>query len=363
MPHEPGNLLPMTQTERDEMSRLLPRLRQDDFLREVASPLFGDSPTHHYDALRIEERLWEEETCWRERALAAWTLGFLELAPNEKRTAANALSRLVTNQMKAAGSGIGSRSVRAWGRAATFTVYGLSALMLVGNTWKILTTTTNLKDLLMYLFAIPIVGLMVGFMLSFFAFPIFWPFSVALDVKRSNFVRATAVTALGRLRVPESVGVLADALYSDYARIRQAAEPALMAVLPTLTPEHYGQLPANTVFSLHVLLGHVGNLYPRDKRREILMALLLEALAKVGDGRSVELVQYLANEISEFPRVRAAAAAALPILLQRREQEKARDMLLRASSAPQSQPAELLRPVSAQPETQIEQLLRPSQTE
>lgn len=356
--------LPLTFTEREEMLSVFIRLNEDDFLRQIAPPPFGDTLPASADTLRIIERLWEAETHWRERAFAAWTLGQMPLAPSEKQTAANALIRLVTNRMKTAGSGLGTRSLRALQRTAVLTTSGVAMLLTMMLLGRALTTPGMHSDEAFWMLISVPLSLIGGLAMSVYAFPVVLPFSLTLDAARTNFVRATAVTALGRLRVPETIGALAEALTDNNGRVRDAAEAALQAVLPTLTPAHYGQLGPEAVPSLCRALNYLYSISPYSNsqeavHREALLRALLEALGKVGDGRAVVLVEFLALQ-TEFPRVRDTASSVLPLLLERKEQENAREMLLRAASMPNPPSAELLRPASAHSETPSQELLRPS---
>src|SRR5262249_22483297 len=94
--------------------------------------------------------------------------------------------------------------------------------------------------------------------------PIGWTYLAYTYFKdsRANRVRAAVARALGRLRVPISVNALAEASIekgrlhqaSGDNKVRQAAWEALLDVLPTLTPDHYGKLRAQTVPNLCRLL-------------------------------------------------------------------------------------------------------------
>ena len=356
--------IPLTTAERDEILAIFVRLKEDDFLRKFAPPPYGDGAPANTDTLRIIERLWISETLWRERAFATWTLGRMHLAPSDKHTAANALVRLITNRMKTAGSGLRSRFWRAWLRTAKLTIAGYVALLLLFFLLDFMMNPQTLGTFAMRILILFPAAVIGGLFLSTFALPFALPLCLILDSARTNFVRATAVTALGRLGVPEQVGALADALVDNNRRVREAAEPALQAVLPLLTTAHYGQLSAGTVPGLCRALNHVFNITPfsgspEAKRREDLLLLLIEALGKVGDGSTVMLMEFLAKQ-TELPRVQNAAASVLPILLERKKQENARDMLLRASSLPVTPSAELLRPLATSAETKPQQLLRPS---
>jgi hypothetical protein len=152
---------------------------------------------------------------------------------------------------------------------------------------------------------------------------------------RINRVRLAAIEALGQLRAPEAVGALAGELFCQNARLRHAAESALLETLPALTPEHYGALPANAVPNLCGALAHPN---------ETLVLRVLEGLEKVGDGRAVRSVVRLAAP-RRLDAVRKAAARLLPILEERKRQETDRRILLRGAACPPEDGRQLVRPM------------------
>lgn len=357
--------IPITRAERDEILNVFLGLHEEDFLRRNAPPPFGDRIPVNADTPQIIERLWVSETRWRERAFAAWTLGQMDLAPSERSTAANALAHLITNRMRTSGTGLGSRALRALQRTAVLTTAGVTAVLLLFLFGCFVTSPLIDAEQLFWMFLSVPLAIVGGLACSVYVLPVVLPLSLALDAARNNFVRATAVTALGRLRVPERVGVLAQALVDGNGRVRDAAEVALHAVLPLLTVEHYGRLPADAVPGLCKALGHLYHIMPvsgsaEGARREHLLVLLVEALGRVGDGRAVPLMEWLAVE-SVLPRVQSAAAAVLPVLREREREESDRGALLRAVSTPVAAPQELLRSVTACAEGDPRQLLRPGQ--
>lgn len=191
--------------------------------------------------------------------------------------------------------------------------------------------------------------------------PLIIPASLMYDDSRLNRVRAAAATALGHLRLPESVSILAASVYDSPRgeqttgchRVRQAAARALPEVLAALTSEHYGRLPAETVPNLCRLLHHPSTALVRD---------VLEALEKVGDGRAVQPVERLIQR-GRNEAICARAEAILPALLERQRQEQAPHVLLRPTCKPETPSAHLLRPAQGTVESQPQQLLRASESD
>lgn len=361
MPHHENELLPLTQNERAEMFEVFAGLKESDALRKIAPPPFGPGFSTNAGVVKVIERLREPETQWQERAIAAWTLGRLSLTLEEKQKAASALRPLIGTRTSERGMNLICRLLR--GVQRTILVAGGAAMLVTLIAWLLLVSvdgaaTLNVSVLLdksLQLFYQASV-LAVGVCLA--SLPIALPLSILMDSTRTNFVRMTAVTALGRLGLPETVGTLAEACRDNHRRVRAAAEQSLFAVLPLLTVEHYGRLPVETVPRLLDVLSDLWVFTRTHPNREERMVGLMDALGKIGDGRAIEMVRGL-TEVTDLRRVRGKAQEILPILIARREQENSRGMLLRAASAPVSSPVELLRPVTSMTETAPEQLLRP----
>ena len=185
------------------------------------------------------------------------------------------------------------------------------------------------------------------------------PAFIILSRHRRKQLRLACAVTLRKLRQPESVRAFAVATRSrkEYDVI---AHNALLEILPLLTPEHYGRLEATSVPELTQLL-RTASLPPGTLiYSEPLCETVLDALAKIGDGRAVRPVQRLADKCRDR-KIREKAIEILPILLERRGREQAHSMLLRGASAPAASEKELLRAANSAPETAPELLLRASQ--
>jgi HEAT repeat protein len=192
--------------------------------------------------------------------------------------------------------------------------------------------------------------------LGMLSFPVLFPAFAILRSNRDTEVRLAFLEALERLREPHSVGALATAACHNYSQVSHAAERALLAVLPTLTDAHYGQLEADTIPNLCRILDGKRPCYPVSP--EALTLAILNAFEKIGDGRAIPSVRHIAS--ASYPACQEAAERLLPILIERQERDKNSGVLLRASEAPVSAPEELLRPAAATTTSAPEQLLRPS---
>jgi hypothetical protein len=202
------------------------------------------------------------------------------------------------------------------------------------------------------------VGAVAFVIATFSLFPVVLPLSWVTDAAYKLRLRAAAATALGRLRYPECLGVLADAAMENSATLREEAETALRATAAVLTAAHYGQLASDPVPSLCRLLNaRRRQLYAGHTRTEELVICLLEALAILGDSRALPVVQSIATD-GWTEAACQAARRTLPVLLERKQQETDRSSLLRGSRLPDTEPATLLRPATAET-VAPESLLRP----
>lgn len=191
---------------------------------------------------------------------------------------------------------------------------------------------------------------------------------------RLNAVRSQAATALGLLKCVPAIGDLARAL-GDRNRpgcsaVRQAALKALTELLPQVTPEHEGQMPAGAEQHLVNVLSQyeatdplvtTGGLKPAcetDETETALCAAMLRALGHIGGAASIPIANRL--QAPRFPEmIRAAAREVAPILTQRAQRRMDAARLLRPATAPGSPEDTLLRPVETAPSGDAGMLVRP----
>ena len=201
-------------------------------------------------------------------------------------------------------------------------------------------------------------------------------------VKREQAVRAAAQQCLHTLysrldfggpeKIPEYILRLFKAPSSPASPVTVHADSlyALIVLLPKLTRENYRQIlnPTERDRLCGLLdpatLGLYG-LYVYDKLK--LYREIVRTLERVGDIRAMNMLRHVA--VMEAPsdgakQLRAAAQEALRVLRQQVAKEKVSKTLLRASSAPDAQPDELLRAAApAESETAPDELLRASGTQ
>jgi HEAT repeat protein len=366
--------LPSRETEAAEQKRiaeLAAHLRYDNPLRPITRDVLKEAPLSPETIQFLIEilrnpslkPLWARETlAWisdqrrahpehTEREITAFILGRAPLDAAAKEAAADALARTLDNDrtidkritLANVGRGLasGTRFLAPVSAAIGLAIGACNALSYPGF------------GVLQYLAWTAIILIVLEVLLS--------PFFVGALLEQNwlhlSRMRAAAATALGHLRLPESVDSLARADNDDSPEVRDAAIHALDAVLPTLTPDHYGRLGSQTVPNLYRIL------YAGDESFKL---RVLAALEKVGDGRAIAPLKRVATRqlFGATERLSAEAARILPILEARQRQETERGTLLRGShAAPTATPDTLLRPAAEPSETPPEELLRPHSDE
>jgi hypothetical protein len=162
-------------------------------------------------------------------------------------------------------------------------------------------------------------------------------------------VRAEAARALGEVAMPGDIPALCEASREASATVHVEAKTALKELLSRLSDDDYRRVPSETTPGLCRLL----NDFDHD-----LICIVVEALAKVGDGRAAEPVQRLLRQYP-FPRTRVAAENALPILQERLRRQTDPTTLMRAVNDPVSPADSLLRPAAGAGSSASDLLPRP----
>ena len=157
--------------------------------------------------------------------------------------------------------------------------------------------------------------------------------------------------------IPESdvraIGPLLEAM--RLADMEGIPQRALKEMLPLLEPGDAVLFTDAHRHCLHLAL---------DDPNTDLVILLLKALEKIGDGRSISAVKRLANGSGRAridPQVLYAAQHCLPLLEARSVHDTANQTLLRASAIQPENGANLLRSVEQQSDTAPDELLHPIQ--
>lgn len=368
---------PIRQTEIDprlaletrEMQTLSQRLRAKNPVKQIAQRYFAGK----VEAGDVELLLFRLENNsanrWRERKLAAWILGAIPLNKSQKDLAAETLSRIVETSHK-------QDRLRTWGRfcyrsagyflsvALLFFLFAefvrLYAPSLMGFWVFIASLGRTILDPYMHLWDKLIDPMMrnTGFIIKAFVIaslyilipaPITLPLSLFIDRRNQNRVRATAATSLERLGELDALPALLSALRNSSGECFDAVAIAIKALLPNLTPEHFGTLRADVTPNLCYILENYKGGYTLE---------VLSAIEKVGDSRAIPTITRLINTTPDSD-VRDKAKKILPILEARKELETHSSQLLRASQQPDAT-HDLLRPAREKQDSDPDTLLRPS---
>jgi len=352
-----ATLVAMSDTERQEREILLRRLRRKGSFRESGASLFD---TDEVDSRKFAQllRLLQDPNpgCWKERILAAGTLGCASLKGERKQSAAQTLGEVLGNTEITAGERVLSRLAGSYGIAyliafSMMVVFSAYPLFLEFDRHGSESVLDFLGTILLTLLTIT----MGSGVLALLFYPFVSYAYAAVAVSRQNRIRAAAATALGRIGQPESVGVMARAWFDMRPTVRKAAHEALPTLLLSLTPDHYGHLTSDLTPNLCRALRQEAR--KEEPTSEAHALALLQALERVGDGRAVEPVQALTNP--PYPeRIQREAEKALLILEARRQQENDSKSLLRGAATPETKSGELLRAAVNFAEEKPEQLLR-----
>lgn len=345
-----------TEEEQKHIVSLVRRIRRNRPLRKLAQRcLEGEAvaSTVDFDMLK-RVVLGLEFVTWRERTVAAWLLGLIPQDEEQRRNAARWLCKVL-------GGTHPESQNEAWKEHSQGTLRYIGVVLLILLACGL--AGTIIHPLFIWIPIIVLFGIitLIPGMILFLLFvtcigAVLWAPIAIISELHFEQIRAAAITALGRLRVPESVSILSRSAWDGSPRVSEAAKVALRKVIPTLTPNHYGALSADTTPNLARLLHEWDVLYEQDEdfAREV-----LAALEKVGDGRAVKSVERIAEE-GPTEQLKQAAAAVLPILQERQQKEKDARLLLRAAQAPEDPSHILLRPAGGPPEADTQQLLRPA---
>ena len=174
---------------------------------------------------------------------------------------------------------------------------------------------------------------------------------------KANYKRSIlALTETGGLG---AMPILTGALWNIDPDIAEAVPPALIRLLPRITPENADLLPPEQRMNLCRLL-----LRAVEPNTELKLAALA-ALIQCGDEKTLQVLRSLLVNKGfrpHDPRLLEAVREQAPHLAARLEQERTNATMLRPASAPADPPQTLLRPAYGAAETPPQQLLRASDT-
>ncbi len=269
-------------------------------VRETAEQILADRNQMLESLNPLQRSLAQpEKRGWRERYVAAWSLGHARLHPALRKTAIETLTDLLAKRLEPSLT----HNIL---RAIWFTV--------------------------IFCFLIPLAPPLLT---------VYIPILVLFNRyyrKKSVLVRAEAARSLGEMEAVESLEILVYAIIKDRRVVRIESLRALYRVLPHLTSAHYGTLRSETIQSLCRIMAGT---------EENLAICILDAFSFIGDQITLPYVERLAagrGRARMEPRIQQAAAMALPNIHARILHGTASRTLLRASQMDQTRPDQLLRP-------------------
>ena len=265
---------------------------------------------------------------WADRARGYQALCTLALSPSERTQA----SHLLSHALQVTGAeGAGIRRVSH--ASALALLYGVAVGALIALASATFFATDTDPFLLRVLLSLSIGSAAAG-LFTVFATPLFW-FGLSLfETKGVRAIQRAAVSAASQIGGPECIAALNDHV-GYHTAIQAEALLAIKQILPTITPDCYGRLPANAGPTLCKMA---------ESFDEDLAWLAVDAIGRAGGGNCLEVITHIVHA-SPSKQVRTRAAAILPLLLERYDRETSAGTLLRPS---QSAPTEhLLLPIYA----------------
>jgi hypothetical protein len=269
-----------------------------------------------------------------ERELAVWCLGYIRVTPNESRSIVESLAEILNDPDPFRKW----RTLSEWVSLIGLTSVGLAAL--VSSIYGLLPSSVMarfaLASLLVFVGAILIPSKLLA---------------RTIDAEHGPYhrIRAAAATALGFRRDRHAISALAAALFDPKKLVRKSAALAYPDIAECVAAGPDEAPDERAALLLCRALGH--------SEERVLLATL-GALDRIGDGDCVGPVAKLAKE-SSSDAVRARAELLLPILEERRRNERAHGRLLRPAFSPAFSPESLLHPLPP-PSRSADSLVRPA---
>jgi len=159
-----------------------------------------------------------------------------------------------------------------------------------------------------------------------------------LNNDRNDLLRAACAETLGRLKVVESVGPLAERLFDPSLTVREAASMALLHILPMLEATDGGAMEQQAIVRLADALQHPNTL---------LVFKILEALNKIGTGCALPAVETIARE-GKTRQLQETARQVAVVLAARGKKEHEAQNLMRSTIGTQLNTESLMRPVNTE---------------
>ena len=303
-----------------EIRHLLSQFQRNSPVRSIAEDLLGGSLPRNSSCLPLFNALANGSlNYWREQIVAAWAMGRVPLNGQERDAAAGMLLDALERDEA---ESLWERFLRGlfWGYGIMFPVSLIGSVLLCSG-----------DSLLEWADVFPKMLFALGSFTSVFTAPFCLVYG-HIEQRRLAMLRAASAESLGRLRVIESIGPLAEGLFDSDPTVNEASAFALMEILPQLSEEDQGLIHHQSLHRLATALNHPNSL---------LVFKVLEALRVVGTGSTLAAVERVARE-GKTRGLREMAKEVMAVLEERRRREKESRHLVRPTIAPLQEMDELL---------------------
>ncbi len=315
-----------------EVGNLLTQFRRASPVRSIAESLLGNTYQPSTSTLPLfSARANSSSYHWREQVVSAWALARVPLDGQERDAAAGMLLETLERDEEET---LWERFLRGllWGYGTMLPLCLLGSLFICRS-----------GDNIEWADVFPQMLFLMGSLASVLTIPICVVYG-RLNSGHNDMLRAASAESLGRLRVLESIGPLAEKLFDPSITVREAAAFALLQILPKLEDADRGTIDQQSVAHLAEALSHPNTL---------LVFKILEALHKVGNGSTLPAVERVARE-GKTRQLQETAKQVAAVLEERRRKEREARHLMRPTSSPDQQTDGLMRGV--QYESQAEQV-------
>jgi hypothetical protein len=259
---------------------------------------------------------------WREKVVAAWALARVPLDTVERDAAGAMLLETLERD----------DDDTLWERFLRGLLWGYGTMLPLCLAWSVL--LCSIGGNLVWADVFPQMLLAIGSVASIVTIPVCVVYG-GLNNNHVDALRAAAAESLGRMRVVDSIGPLAERLFDRSPAVREAAASALMELLPDLEEADYGTIDQRSLARLAEALDHWNTL---------LVFKILDALKMVGTGAALAAVERVSRE-GKTRLLKDTAREVAAVLEDRRRREHEAAHLMRPTSGPEhdGQTSSLLR--------------------
>ena len=310
-----------------EMGQIVSQLQRASPVRNVAEEVLNGARESTTPLLPLFSALADSSAYhWREQVVAAWAMGHVRLTDQERDAAAGMLLETLERD----------EEETLWERCLRGLLWGYGSMLPISLVSSLIVSNTGENGQWFDIF--PKLVLLMGTIASIAAVPI----SIAngsFNNRHFDLLRASCAETLGRLRVIESVGPLAERLFDSSSNVREFSCAALMQILPTLEGSDCDAIDDRSVKLLSDALVHPNVL---------LVFKILDALDRIGTGVALPAVERVTRE-GKTRQLQETAKKVAAVLSERLRKEDEVKHLMRSSTTPAFSNDNLMRAVQTEP--------------